>query len=262
MKVLIVGGGGREHAIAVSVAKSRKVEKIYCAPGNAGIAQIAECVPIGVMEFDALAAFAREKEIGLVIVGMDDPLVGGLTDVLEAAGLRGIGMTADCVEAAGRRSAGNICMEENMIAGGSGQENPSLKRYDHIIIITAMEQTGNIEEATEILRKARLLLKEHGRLFLGMNNRLGIRYFCGDKDPYTGRSFDGVEGYVRAEASAFDRRKGRRSCSPMILCRGSSWTSGFFRSIIVRIRYFWRKNCCTARCLKTGCFIPWPTHSL
>ena len=91
MKVLIVGGGGREHAIAVSVAKSRKVEKIYCAPGNAGIAQIAECVPIGVMEFDALAAFAREKEIGLVIVGMDDPLVGGLTDVLEAAGLRVFG---------------------------------------------------------------------------------------------------------------------------------------------------------------------------
>ena len=95
-------------------------------------------------------------------------------DRVEAAGLRGIGMTADCVEAAGRRSAGNICMEENMIAGGSGQENPSLKRYDHIIIITAMEQTGNIEEATEILRKARLLLKEHGRLFLGMNNRLEI----------------------------------------------------------------------------------------
>ncbi len=91
MKVLIVGGGGREHAIAVSVAKSRKVEKIYCAPGNAGIAEIAECVPIGVMEFDALAAFAREKEIGLVIVGMDDPLVGGLTDVLEAAGLRVFG---------------------------------------------------------------------------------------------------------------------------------------------------------------------------
>ena len=101
--------------------------------------------------------------------------------------LRESGMTVDCVEA----------------------ENLPLKRYDHIIITTAMEQTGNREEATEILRKARPLLKEHGRLFLGMNNRLGIRYFCGDKDPYTGRSFDGVEGYVRAEASAFDRRKGR-----------------------------------------------------
>lgn len=91
MKILIVGGGGREHAIAACVAKSPRTEKIYCAPGNAGIAQIAECVPIGVMEFDALAAFATEKGIDLVIVGMDDPLVGGLVDVLEAAGLRVFG---------------------------------------------------------------------------------------------------------------------------------------------------------------------------
>jgi phosphoribosylamine--glycine ligase len=91
MKILIVGGGGREHAIAASVAKSPRAEKIYCAPGNAGIAQIAECVPIGVMEFDALATFATEKGIDLVIVGMDDPLVGGLVDVLEAAGLRVFG---------------------------------------------------------------------------------------------------------------------------------------------------------------------------
>lgn len=91
MKVLIVGGGGREHAIAVSVSKSRKVEKIYCAPGNAGIGQIAECVPIGAMEFDKIVAFAKEKAIDLTIVGMDDPLVGGLVDELEAAGLRAFG---------------------------------------------------------------------------------------------------------------------------------------------------------------------------
>ena len=77
MKILIVGSGGREHAIAVSAAKSNRAEKIYCAPGNAGIGQIAECVPIGAMEFDKLTAFAKEKEIDLVIVGMDDPLVGG-----------------------------------------------------------------------------------------------------------------------------------------------------------------------------------------
>ena len=63
MKVLIVGSGGREHAIAASVAKSPRVDKIYCAPGNAGIAEYAECVPIGAMEFDRLAAFAREKEV-------------------------------------------------------------------------------------------------------------------------------------------------------------------------------------------------------
>lgn len=91
MKVLIVGSGGREHAIAYSVAKSDKVEKIYCAPGNAGIAQLAECADIGAMEFDKLVDFAKSKEIDLVIVGMDDPLVGGLVDELEAAGIRTFG---------------------------------------------------------------------------------------------------------------------------------------------------------------------------
>ena len=77
MKVLIVGSGGREHAIAWSVSKSPKVEKIYCAPGNAGIAELAECVQIGAMEFEKLADFAEENKIDLTIIGMDDPLVGG-----------------------------------------------------------------------------------------------------------------------------------------------------------------------------------------
>lgn len=91
MKVLIVGSGGREHAIASSVARSPRVEKIYCAPGNAGIGQIAECVNIKAMEFDRLAAFAKEQGIDLTIIGMDDPLVGGIVDVFEAAGLRVFG---------------------------------------------------------------------------------------------------------------------------------------------------------------------------
>lgn len=91
MKVLIVGSGGREHAIATSVAKSPRVDKIYCAPGNAGIGQIAECVAIGAMEFDKLVAFAKEQHIDLTIIGMDDPLVGGVVDAFEAAGLRVFG---------------------------------------------------------------------------------------------------------------------------------------------------------------------------
>lgn len=91
MKILIVGSGGREHVIAAAVAKSPKADKIYCAPGNAGIGQIAECVPIGAMEFDKLTAFVKEKSIDLTIVGMDDPLVGGLVDVMEEAGLRVFG---------------------------------------------------------------------------------------------------------------------------------------------------------------------------
>lgn len=91
MKVLVVGSGGREHAIVTSAAKSAKVDKIYCAPGNAGIAALAECVPIGAMEFDKLVAFAKEKEIDFAIIGMDDPLVGGIVDVFEASGIRVFG---------------------------------------------------------------------------------------------------------------------------------------------------------------------------
>ena len=91
MKVLIVGGGGREHAIAWKVAESPLVDKVYCAPGNAGIEEVAECVPIGAMEFDKLVAFAKEKAIDLTVIGMDDPLVGGIVDVFEAEGLRVFG---------------------------------------------------------------------------------------------------------------------------------------------------------------------------
>ena len=91
MKVLVIGSGGREHAIVTSVAKSPRVDKIYCAPGNAGIAALAECVPIGAMEFDKLVAFAKEKSIDFTIVGMDDPLVGGIVDVFEAEGLKVFG---------------------------------------------------------------------------------------------------------------------------------------------------------------------------
>ena len=91
MKVLIIGSGGREHAIAWKVAQSPKVDKIYCAPGNAGIAEYAECVAIGAMEFEKLAAFAKENQVDLTVVGMDDPLVGGVVDVFEKEGLRVFG---------------------------------------------------------------------------------------------------------------------------------------------------------------------------
>ena len=91
MNVLVVGSGGREHAICTSVKKSKRLGKLYCAPGNAGIAQIAECVPIGVMEFDRIAAFAKENAIDMVVVAPDDPLAAGLVDVLNDAGIRAFG---------------------------------------------------------------------------------------------------------------------------------------------------------------------------
>ena len=91
MKVLVVGSGGREHAICWKLSKSPTVAKIYCAPGNAGIAELAECVDIKAMEFEKLVAFAKENSIDLTVIGMDDPLVGGVVDVFEAEGLRVFG---------------------------------------------------------------------------------------------------------------------------------------------------------------------------
>ena len=91
MKILVVGSGGREHALVWKLAQSPKAEKIYCAPGNGGIAEYAECVDIGAMEFEKLAAFAKEKEIDLTVIGMDDPLCGGFVDVFEREGLRVFG---------------------------------------------------------------------------------------------------------------------------------------------------------------------------
>ncbi len=113
MKVLIVGGGGREHAIAVSMKKSPRVDKLYCVPGNAGIAQIAECEPsIGVMEFDKIVAYAKEKAVDLVFVAPDDPLVGGLVDALEAAGLRAFGPRANAAILEGSKAFSKDLMKK------------------------------------------------------------------------------------------------------------------------------------------------------
>ena len=91
MKILVVGGGDREHTIVWKIAQSDKVSKIYCAPGNGGISQLAECVDISATDIDAMVAFAKEKEIDLVMVAPDDPLVMGMVDAMEAAGIRAFG---------------------------------------------------------------------------------------------------------------------------------------------------------------------------
>ena len=93
MTILVVGSGGREHAIIKSLLKSERADKIYCAPGNAGIGleKNCECVAIGAMEFDKLLAFAKQKAVDYTVVGMDDPLVGGIVDVFEKEGLRCFG---------------------------------------------------------------------------------------------------------------------------------------------------------------------------
>ena len=91
MKVLVIGGGGREHAICWKLAKSPKVTELVCAPGNAGIAEVARCVDIGVMDFEKMADFAQKEAFDLVVVGPDDPLAAGIVDVLEEGGLRVFG---------------------------------------------------------------------------------------------------------------------------------------------------------------------------
>ncbi len=122
MKVLIVGSGGREHAIAWAVAKSDKADKIYCAPGNAGIEEFAECVDIKAMEFDKLVAFAKDKEIDLTIIGMDDPLVGGIVDAFEAEGLRVFGPRANAAIIEGSKTFSKDLMKKYNIPT-AGYEN-------------------------------------------------------------------------------------------------------------------------------------------
>ena len=112
MKILIVGGGGREHAIAWKLAKSPKVEKLYCAPGTAGIAEVAECVNIGVMEFDKLVAFAKEHAIDLTVVAPDDPLAAGAVDAFEAAGLRAFGPRANAAILEGSKAFSKDLMKK------------------------------------------------------------------------------------------------------------------------------------------------------
>ena len=146
MKILIVGGGGREHAIAWKLAKSPKVEKMYCAPGNAGIAEVAECVNIGVMEFDKLVAFAKEKQIDLTVIGMDDPLVGGIVDAFEAEGLRVFGP---------RKNAA-------ILEGSKAFSKDLMKKYQ--IPTAAYETFETAEAALEYLETAKypIVLKADG----------------------------------------------------------------------------------------------------
>ena len=146
MKVLIVGSGGREHAIAWSVAKSPKVDKIYCAPGNAGIAEFAECVNIKAMEFDKLVAFAKENAIDLTIIGMDDLLVGGVVDAFESEGLRVFGP---------RKNAA-------IIEGSKAFSKDLMKKYK--IPTAAYENFTDPDEAIKYLETAKMpiVLKADG----------------------------------------------------------------------------------------------------
>ncbi|MCQ2491669.1 MAG: phosphoribosylamine--glycine ligase [Lachnospiraceae bacterium] len=146
MKVLVVGSGGREHAICWAIAKSEKVDKIYCAPGNAGVSEYAECVNIGAMDFEKLVAFAKEEAIDLTVIGMDDPLVAGVVDAFEEAGLRVFGPRANAA----------------IIEGSKAFSKDLMKKYN--IPTAAYENFTSPEAALEYLETAKMpiVLKASG----------------------------------------------------------------------------------------------------
>ena len=146
MKVLIVGGGGREHAIAVKCSESKLVDKLYAAPGNAGIAKLAECVDISVMDADKLVAFAKEKDIDLTIIGPDDPLVAGVADAFTAAGLRVFGPAKNAA----------------IIEGSKAFSKDLMKKYN--IPSAAYEVFDNADDALSYLETAKMpiVLKADG----------------------------------------------------------------------------------------------------
>ncbi|MCD8215531.1 MAG: phosphoribosylamine--glycine ligase [Clostridiales bacterium] len=134
MKILVIGSGGREHAIIHKLLESKKIEKIYCAPGNGGISAEAECVPIGATDIEGLVKFAEEKAVDFTVVGMDDPLVMGVVDAFEAQGLRVFGP---------RKNAA-------IIEGSKAFSKELMKKYN---IPTAKYETfDNFDKASEYVK--------------------------------------------------------------------------------------------------------------
>ena len=215
MKVLIVGSGGREHAIAYSVARSPRVDKIYCAPGNAGIGQIAECVPIGAMEFDKITAFAKEQEIDLIIVGMDDPLVGGLVDELEAAGLRVFGPRKNAAILEGSKAFSKDLMNKYNIptAAYENFDDPdrALEYLEHAKMPVVLKADGlalgkgvlicqNLEEAKEGVRT---IMQD--KKFGSAGNRMVIEEFMTGREVSVLSFVDGKT--IKIMSSAQDHKR-------------------------------------------------------
>lgn len=217
MKVLIVGSGGREHAIALSVAKSPKVDKIYCAPGNAGIGGVAECVPIGPMEFGKIVSFAKEKEIGLTIVGMDDPLVGGLVDELEAAGLRAFGPRKNAAILEGSKAFSKDLMKkyhiptaeyENFDDAGAAEaylekaQFPVVLKADGLALGKGVLICQNLEEAKEGV-KSIMLDKKFG----SAGSRMVIEEFMTGREVSVLTFVDGKTIQIMSSAQDHKRAK-------------------------------------------------------
>ena len=215
MKILIVGSGGREHAIAWKVSQSPKAEKIYCAPGNAGIEEYAECVPIGAMEFEKLAAFAKEKEIDLTVVGMDDPLVGGIVDVFEKEGLRVFGPRKNAAVLEGSKAFSKDLMKKYGIPTAAYEnfddpdkalayletaEFPIVLKADGLALGKGVLICNTLEEAKDGVRE--IMLDKH---FGAAGNRMVIEEFMTGREVSVLSFVDGKT--IKCMTSAQDHKR-------------------------------------------------------
>ncbi len=121
MKILVIGGGGREHALVWKMAQSRAVRKIYCAPGNAGIANHAECLPFSAEDVNPLAAWAEKERIDLTVVGPEGPLTLGIVDIFEARGLKVFGPSRKAAEIEGSKAFAKTLMNKYRIPAGESE---------------------------------------------------------------------------------------------------------------------------------------------
>lgn len=218
MKVLIIGGGGREHAIAVSMKKSRRVDKIYCVPGNAGIAQIAECEPsIGVMEFDRIISYAREKQVDLVFVAPDDPLVGGLVDELQKAGFRVFGPDKKAAILEGSKAFAKDLMKkyniptaayetfddaEKALAYLETAQMPIVLKADGLALGKGVLICNTLEEAREGVKE--IMLDKH---FGSAGNRMVIEEFMTGREVSVLSFVDGKT--IKPMTSAQDHKRAK-----------------------------------------------------
>lgn len=218
MKVLIIGGGGREHAIAVSMKKSRRVDKIYCVPGNAGIAQIAECEPsIGVMEFDRIISYAREKQVDLVFVAPDDPLVGGLVDELQKAGFRVFGPDKKAAILEGSKAFSKDLMKKYNIPTAAYEtfddagkalayletaQMPIVLKADGLALGKGVLICNTLEEAREGVKE--IMLDKH---FGSAGNRMVIEEFMAGREVSVLSFVDGKT--IKPMTSAQDHKRAK-----------------------------------------------------
>ncbi len=217
MKVLIVGGGGREHTIVWKAAQSPKVDKLYCAPGNAGIAELAECVNIGVMDFEKLVAFAKEQEIDLTIVAPDDPLAAGAVDAFEAAGLRAFGPRANAAILEGSKAFSKDLMKKYNIPTAAYEtfdnadaaiayletaDMPIVLKADGLALGKGVLICNTLEEAKEGV-KSLMLDKQFG----SAGNRIVIEEFMTGREVSVLSFVDGKT--IKTMTSAQDHKRAK-----------------------------------------------------